>query len=198
MSLRVTGSSQRLSVRMPGEGQTLVRQGNELVGADAGAELTFSDGLTKDSETGTITNDLVTGTPVAGLIASMGAGGAHFLGDPAPNGRNILEVEVDGLGKPLEVRTGATLAQCYVRVNSALTISAGPLTLASDQVIDFQSALKIRGLGAGAGGTVGDAADLLAFHGAAPVGRQLMATGAGHTVDDLITALQTKGLFRQS
>lgn len=36
MSIKVTGSSQRLSVRMPSEGQALVRQGDELVGQEAG------------------------------------------------------------------------------------------------------------------------------------------------------------------
>lgn len=36
------------------------------------------------------------------------------------------------------------------------------------------------------------------FFGVAPVARPLLATGAGHTVDDVITALQTLGLVRQS
>lgn len=197
MSLRVTGSAQRLSVRMPAEGQTLVREGDELVGADPSG-LTFSDGLTLDPELGNVTNDLVTGAPVAGVLANMGAGGASFEGDAAPDGRNLLECVVTGLGKPLEVRTGATLAQCFVRVNSALTVSAGPVTLAADQALDFQGAFKIRGQGAGAGGTLGDAGDKLGFYGTAPVARQLLATGAGHTADEIIAALQLVGLFRQA
>jgi len=40
--------------------------------------------------------------------------------------------------------------------------------------------------------------DKIGFHGVTPVARQLLATGAGHTVDDVITALQTLGLLRQS
>jgi len=42
------------------------------------------------------------------------------------------------------------------------------------------------------------AAPLVGFYGVAPVVRQLLATGAGHTVDDVITALQALGLVRQS
>ena len=37
----------------------------------------------------------------------------------------------------------------------------------------------------------------LSFYGVATTARQLLATGAGHTVDDVITALQTLGLVRQ-
>lgn len=40
--------------------------------------------------------------------------------------------------------------------------------------------------------------DKIGFHGATPVARQLLATGAGATVDDVITALQNLGLLRQS
>jgi hypothetical protein len=45
MSLKVTGSNTRLSVRMPAEGQTLVRQGDEMIGADAGGAATSVEGL---------------------------------------------------------------------------------------------------------------------------------------------------------
>lgn len=38
----------------------------------------------------------------------------------------------------------------------------------------------------------------LGFYGVTPTARQLLATGAGHSVDDVITALQTLGLVRQS
>ena len=38
----------------------------------------------------------------------------------------------------------------------------------------------------------------MGFHGVTPVARQVLATGAGHTVDDVITALQALGLVKQS
>jgi len=40
--------------------------------------------------------------------------------------------------------------------------------------------------------------DKIGFHGVTPVARQLLATGAGATVDNVITALQNLGLLRQS
>lgn len=40
--------------------------------------------------------------------------------------------------------------------------------------------------------------DKIGFHGVTPVARQLLATGAGRTVDDVITFLQNLGLARQS
>jgi hypothetical protein len=48
-------------------------------------------------------------------------------------------------------------------------------------------------------GTVGGASgQKLAFFGSTPVTQPLLATGASHTVDDVITTLQTLGLVRQS
>jgi hypothetical protein len=41
-------------------------------------------------------------------------------------------------------------------------------------------------------------ANAIGFYSVTPVARQLLATGAGHTVDDVITALQNLGLLRQS
>lgn len=38
----------------------------------------------------------------------------------------------------------------------------------------------------------------IAFYGVTPTARQLLATGASHTVDDVITALQNLGLVKQS
>jgi len=42
------------------------------------------------------------------------------------------------------------------------------------------------------------AAGELGFHGVTPIARAVLATGAGHTVDDVITALQNLGLVKQS
>ncbi len=48
-------------------------------------------------------------------------------------------------------------------------------------------------------GTVGGAAgQKIGFWGATPVVQPVFATGASHTVDQLITVLQTLGLLRQS
>lgn len=47
-------------------------------------------------------------------------------------------------------------------------------------------------------GVASGGAPQLGFFGVAPVGRPLLATGAAHTVDDVITVLQSLGLARQS
>jgi hypothetical protein len=43
-----------------------------------------------------------------------------------------------------------------------------------------------------------DTEQKLAFWNATPVVQQVLATGASHTVDDVITLLQTLGLCKQS
>lgn len=54
-------------------------------------------------------------------------------------------------------------------------------------------------LGTTTGTKLGTAAtQKLGFWGATPVVRPLFATGAGHTVDELVTVLQTIGLLKQS
>lgn len=52
--------------------------------------------------------------------------------------------------------------------------------------------------GAGDVRLMASSADKLGFHGVSPIARQLLATGAGRTVDDVITFLQNLGLARQS
>ena len=45
---------------------------------------------------------------------------------------------------------------------------------------------------------IGGASDKLAFLGATPVVKQVLATGAGATADNIISLLQTLGLCKQS
>lgn len=45
---------------------------------------------------------------------------------------------------------------------------------------------------------LGGSSDKLAFLGSTPVVKQVLATGAGKTVDEVITLLQTLGLCKQS
>ena len=46
--------------------------------------------------------------------------------------------------------------------------------------------------------SIANSGNSLGFYGATPVAKQLLATGAAHTVDDVITALQQLGLVKQS
>ena len=55
--------------------------------------------------------------------------------------------------------------------------------------------LKPKGTGALA---LGVSTSLLGFYGVTPIARAILATGAGATVDNVITALQNLGLVKQS
>jgi hypothetical protein len=66
----------------------------------------------------------------------------------------------------------------------------GPVVLANGQDI---------AAGTGSGTKVGSSSSQkLGFWGHSPVAQQILATGAAHTVDDVITSLQAIGLFKQS
>ncbi len=98
---------------------------------------------------------------------------------------NVTETAVGGTGTLLDLQVGAS---------SKFKVSnAGVITLvdAGNIVLGTSTGTKIGTAGGAAGQKIG-------FFNATPVVQQLVATGAGRTVDDVITALQTLGLFRQS
>ncbi len=73
--------------------------------------------------------------------------------------------------------------------NIALLIEAG------DTIIANGSDIRLGGV---TGTKIGTSdSDKLAFWDSTPVVQQVLATGSGATVDDVITALQTIGLFKQ-
>lgn len=80
----------------------------------------------------------------------------------------------------------------------------GPELYVSGDDTDAGIGISPKGTGTGALKGGGGAAKVswndtgVAFNGVAPVARQLLATGAGKTVDDVITLLQNCGLARQS
>lgn len=77
---------------------------------------------------------------------------------------------------------------------SALTAidSSGNFVLKANNIVTDTSTGTMIGTAGGASG------QKLAVLGATPITQQLLATGAGHTVDDVITALQAFGILRQS
>lgn len=92
-------------------------------------------------------------------------------------------------------------ARLYLKSNSYLrtdgdfearqlkTISGGGLTLVDGNDIT---------IGTSTGSKIGQSGSKLAFYGSTPIVRAVLATGASHTVDDVITALQNLGLVKQS
>ena len=88
----------------------------------------------------------------------------------------------------LVVRKGATI---LFTVDNAGNISfAGNATLADAENIVVGSTTGTK-IGTATGQKIG-------FWNHAPVAQQVLATGASHTADDIITALQGLGLFKQS
>jgi len=81
------------------------------------------------------------------------------------------------------------------------TVWAGTLNVSNGTAISLAEASNIV-LGTTTGTKIGTAGggsgQKLGFFNATPVVQPLLATGAGHTVDDVITTLQTLGLVRQS
>lgn len=74
----------------------------------------------------------------------------------------------------------------------------GDRTVTGDQTVTgsvITNSVKQR---TAAGLTVGIATDKLGFYGKAPIVQAVLATGAGATVDDVITALQNIGLVKQA
>ncbi|MBT8160983.1 MULTISPECIES: hypothetical protein [Arthrobacter] len=86
-------------------------------------------------------------------------------------------------------QNSSSVSQVVIAGNS----SNGTITLAGgvNFILDTTTGSKIGTVGGASGQKIG-------FFGAAPVIQQLLATGASHTVDDIITTLQTLGLVRQT
>lgn len=115
-----------------------------------------------------------------GYTADATATNAVALGNAA----NAAAASATALG------TGAAATHA-----TAVALGAGAATTAANQVM-----LGTANETAVAPGhaSIGGAAKNVGFYGVTPVARQLLATGAGATVDQVITALQSLGLLRQS
>ncbi len=107
------------------------------------------------------------------------------------NGNEALRIQVTSNAvNDLTLQPGAT--------------GTGPELYVSGDDTNASLGISPKGTGTGALKGGGGAARVswndtgVAFNGVAPIARQLLATGAGATVDDVITLLQNCGLARQS
>ena len=98
-----------------------------------------------------------------------------------------------GAGQLFSLESSTTAAQAAARIQ-ALWYEATHATRKADLVLTAYDTSEREGLrirGAGSEPAIG-------FYGVAPIARAVLATGAGATVDNVITALQNLGLVKQS
>ena len=98
-----------------------------------------------------------------------------------------------GAGQLFQLESSTTAAQSAARIQ-ALWNDATHATRKADLVLTAYDTAEREGLrirGDGSGPAIG-------FYGVAPIARAVLATGAGATVDNVITALQNLGLVKQS
>ena len=98
-----------------------------------------------------------------------------------------------GAGMLFNLESSTTAAQNAARIQ-ALWYEATHATRKADLVLTAYDTSEREGLrirGAGSEPSIG-------FYGVAPIARAILATGAGASVDDVITALQNLGLVKQS
>jgi hypothetical protein len=155
---------------------------------------------------------LILGNAQAGILLTIGGGGGGFTN---PNGAYIsttnsgpLYLNSNTSGQPVILggdsssnpqlifqglssttggRSQADIGTAWVD-NTDATRSAD-LILRAWYTTTAQEGVRVRGLSGGAA---------LGFYGATPIACAVLATGAAHTVDDVITALQNLGLVKQS
>jgi hypothetical protein len=98
-----------------------------------------------------------------------------------------------GAGQLFQLESSTTAAQAAARIQ-ALWYEATHATRKADLVLTAYDTAEREGLrirGAGSAAAIG-------FYGVTPIARATLATGAGASVDDVITALQNLGLVKQS
>ncbi len=148
------------------------------------------------------------GYPIDGVPGSIwpGAIGAQVTTTPAANANSLAHQFTATMNKastgvhalfaanyfaaPTITAGGATLTEAstvYIAGPPTLGSSAYSLHVAAG-ISKFDGAVQVPG---GFTGSMG-------FYGTAPIAQQVLATGAGHTVDDVIGKLQALGLVKQA
>lgn len=185
---RMTYDGERLSL----DGDIYAR-GGEIIDLDVTGALKFGGGNLLDNE---------------GLRLLAGGGAGATLGnsiswvDPANTAIVISRVYADKTGDntfyvELNKQTAAGNVFPDLFVSSGGSDDLG--ARATFQALgDTKNASIVASVTPGGNSSVITVSETLAFYGASPVACQLLPTGAGKTVDNVISALQALGLVRQS
>lgn len=168
-------------------------RGGEIISLDVTGTLTFGGGNLLDNE---------------GLRLLAGGGAGATLGnsiswvDPANEAIVISRVYADKTGDNTfymalnkQTASGDVFPELYVSSDGSDALGAR----ATFQALgDTKIARIVASVTPGGNSSVITVSETLAFYGASPVACQLLPTGAGKTVDNVISALQALGLVRQS
>lgn len=185
---RMTYDGERLSL----DGDIYAR-GGEIISLDVTGTLTFGGGNMMDNE---------------GIKLLVGGGvGAQFQNsvswvDPANEAIAVARMYADQTGDNTfymalnkQTASGDVFPELYVSSDGSDALGAR----ATFQALgDTKIARIVASVTPGGNSSVITVSDTLAFYGASPVACQLLPTGAGKTVDNVISALQALGLVRQS
>jgi hypothetical protein len=134
---------------------------------------------TPDSKLHVTLADATTNTVTSILTISHNTSGTSAAGFGS---RILFELEDDSVDDQ-----GAAKIEALWNTATTATRKADLVLSAYDTAA--REGLRIRGAGS---------APAIGFYGVAPIERALLATGAGATVDNVITALQNLGLVKQS
>ena len=185
---RMTYDGERLSL----DGDIYAR-GGEIISLDVTGTLTFGGGNMMDNE---------------GIKLLAGGGvGAQFQNsvswvDPANEAIAVARMYADKTGDNTfymalnkQTASGDVFPDLYVSSDGSDALGAR----ATFQALgDTKIARIVASVTPGGNSSVITVSETLAFYGVSPVSRQLLPTGAGKTVDNVISALQALGLVRQS
>lgn len=168
-------------------------RGGEIISLDVTGTLTFGGGNMMDNE---------------GIKLLAGGGvGAQFQNsvswvDPANEAIAVARMYADQTGDNTfymalnkQTASGDVFPELYVSSDGSDALGAR----ATFQALgDTKIARIVASVTPGGNSSVITVSETLAFYGASPVACQLLPTGAGKTVDNVISALQALGLVRQS
>jgi hypothetical protein len=173
------------AARIPGRSRPLrfINNGAAAVTLVAQSGETVADAASMSINTASLTD-----------LSSNGARGWRCVG-------GIFRATARRLSSVLDV-TGNITARALLTFPGSSTGSPVTVQLLGDlrqMVFGTVNAVIVGNRVNGGGLSIGSTdADLIGFHGVTPIARPVLATGAGRTVDDVITALQNRGLVKQS
>jgi hypothetical protein len=181
-----------------------------IVFYDSGCEIYGgSTGIIYIDETNTLRLEARTGKPTLSFVEAGGASNAdvaYTSGSVTATSNSIIAVEDTHFAltnsKSLVMYTGTSLVgdSDYVRIDPAES-GLNIYMATSTNIVEFSGSTSndiVLMPEAGNAIVIGDSGSIVGAYGSSGTSQQVLATGTGATVDDVITALQAIGWVKQS